>query len=136
MTFGLWISLELLVQTDMILNSAVRNTRRTDNISLSTPKETEVGDTQGNTDITTKLEITNTVGNVDTPQPFSYSIKLFDEAGNDLTGEYEYQRFTSLTGAETDITDTVSIRHIPLMIMNVSKAMWTKKVKLRMMTRL
>lgn len=87
----------------------MRMTVPMDKVTLPTAKETDVEVEEPEISvIETQLEITNTVNNIDAPQPFLYLIKLFDEEGNALTGVYNYERFTSLSGVEKDITDTVS----------------------------
>ena len=77
-------------------------------VTLPNPEDTnvEMEEPPAVLEINNTLEITNTVNNIDAPQPFSYLIKLFDENGNALTGSYDYKRFTSITGVETDITGT------------------------------
>jgi len=91
----------------------MRMTVPMDKVTLPTAAETDVEVEEPDVPpeisvIETQLEITNTVNNIDAPQPFLYLIKLFDEEGNALKGVYNYERFTSLSGVEKDITDTVS----------------------------
>ena len=84
----------------------MRMTAPVDSVVLPTADETDVYVPEPTPEFSRNLEITNTVNNIDEPQPFLYSIQLFDEEGNALTGDFEYKIFVP-TG-EVLSSETVS----------------------------